>query len=159
MVSFVDALHAADRALGPFHAVVAHSMGAAATLIAANGGLRAERLALVAPPDASKAPGRFVAHLGLPEAVTTGLISELERRYGLGIEAFAGPTVAATVAQPILLVHDVGDVFVPAADGAAIAAAAPRATLVTTRGLGHHRVLRDPDVVGTIRYFIERRPS
>jgi predicted ATPase len=47
----------------------------------------------------------------------------------------------------MLVIHDQDDREVPWADGAAIAAAALDARLVTTHGLGHRRILRDPSVI------------
>jgi hypothetical protein len=46
----------------------------------------------------------------------------------------------------LLVVHDRDDGEVAWRDGAAIAAAWPGARLVTSAGLGHRRVLRDPTI-------------
>ena len=43
------------------------------------------------------------------------------------------------------------------ADGAAVAASWLGAELVTTRGLGHRRILRDPAVVLRVAEFLEAR--
>jgi hypothetical protein len=51
-------------------------------------------------------------------------------------------------------VHDREDKQIPYAMGRAIAAAWPGAELCSTRGLGHQRILRDPDVIGTVMQFL-----
>jgi pimeloyl-ACP methyl ester carboxylesterase len=48
---------------------------------------------------------------------------------------------------PALIVHDRDDPDVPYAHGEEIARAWPGAELMTTSGLGHRSVLRDPEVI------------
>jgi pimeloyl-ACP methyl ester carboxylesterase len=48
---------------------------------------------------------------------------------------------------PMMIFHDQGDLKVPPRHGRAIADTWPGCDLVTTRGLGHHKILRDPQVV------------
>jgi pimeloyl-ACP methyl ester carboxylesterase len=48
---------------------------------------------------------------------------------------------------PALIIHDREDPDVPYAHGEEIAAAWPGAELLTTTGLGHRAVLRDPGVI------------
>jgi pimeloyl-ACP methyl ester carboxylesterase len=48
---------------------------------------------------------------------------------------------------PVLIVHDRDDSDVPYTHGEEIAAAWPGAELLTTNGLGHRAVLRDPAVI------------
>jgi pimeloyl-ACP methyl ester carboxylesterase len=57
---------------------------------------------------------------------------------------------------PTLVVHDRDDAFTPITDGAAIAAAWPSARMRVTAGLGHRRLLRDPDVVSEVVDFVAR---
>ena len=55
---------------------------------------------------------------------------------------------------PLLLVHDGQDAETGWADSEAIARAWPGARLVTTSGLGHRRILRDPEVVAEVTGFV-----
>mgnify|MGYP003291741877 CR=1 FL=1 len=48
---------------------------------------------------------------------------------------------------PLLVIHDREDAEVPWQEGAIIAQAWPGATLSTTSGLGHRRIVHDPAVV------------
>lgn len=145
--------------LGRVHAVVGHSVGGAAAVLATKLGLRAGRLALVAPPTS---PERFAKGfgrlLGMSPDVWQRMIARLEERYGVAMGDLDVPTQAARVAAPILVVHDADDDVVPHADGAGIAAAAPHGTIVTTHGLGHRRVLRSPDVVDAVTAFVAAGP-
>jgi len=141
--------------LGRLHAIVGHSVGGAASLFATRLGLRADRLALVAPP---VSPDRFAVGfgtmLGLDATIQHGMVTRLERRYGLRMEDLNVRADAARFERPLLVVHDVGDRIVPFSDGEAIAHAAPAGTLVSTHGLGHHRVLRAPEVIDAVVPFV-----
>ena len=55
---------------------------------------------------------------------------------------------------PALIVHDADDPDVPYGHGAEIAAAWPAAELVTTSGLGHRGILRDPEVIAPDDEFL-----
>jgi pimeloyl-ACP methyl ester carboxylesterase len=56
-------------------------------------------------------------------------------------------TLARSMSAPALIVHDDGDPDVPYAHGVEIARAWPGAELLTTSGLGHRSVMRDPAVI------------
>lgn len=146
--------------LGPLHAIVGHSVGGAASLFATRFGLRAGRFALIAPPIS---PERFAAGfgsmLGLNAAVQGAMLRRLERRYGIPMEDLDVRADAARIDAPILVVHDVGDRIVPFSDGEAIAHAAPHGALVSTHGLGHHRVLRAPEVAAAVVPFVSEGAS
>lgn len=154
LVDHARALTSVAAHLGPLHAVVGHSVGAAASLFATRLGLNVERLALIAPPfSPQRFMGGFGAMLGLDAGVQRRLVARLERRYGLRMEDLDVRADAARWASPLLVVHDVGDRMVPFADGESIAHAAPAGRLVTTHGLGHHRVLHAPEVTGAVVPF------
>ena len=70
-----------------------------------------------------------------------------ERRLGLAWEELHVPSMAPGIRAPLLVLHDRGDEVIPWSDGEAIAAAWPGAKLVTTEGLGHRRLVQEPEVV------------
>lgn len=148
----------ADR--GPLHGVVAHSMGAAATVHALRQGASVGRLALVSPAASPKAYfTRFGRQAGLTDDAIHTLRRRVEDRVGIPFDDLdIGPTLAQH-AGPVLVVHDRTDREAPYADGAAIAAAAPAGTLYTTEGLGHARILADADVVHTVADFLDPRSA
>lgn len=55
---------------------------------------------------------------------------------------------------PLLVIHDRGDAEIPWQDGRVIAQAWRGAETLMTDGLGHRRVLRDPDVVAAAVAFV-----
>jgi len=153
----------ADHA-GPLRGLVAHSGGAAVSGWAVREWARRgfvdvpDAIALIAP---AARPAAWVEHfsraLGLSEAARAAMRRQLRRRAGEPPEAFDLPALAGELSAGALIVHDRGDAEVPWADGAAVAGAWPGAELVTTHGLGHRRILRDPAVVARITDFLAER--
>jgi pimeloyl-ACP methyl ester carboxylesterase len=152
---FADAIESAVALLGPFHAIVTHSMGGAAMLWANRPVPLAERLVMIAPPidlrDFTRTLSRI---LGLPEDVRGRVHRRIGERFGVALEDVQGPRIASTMHGPLLVVHDEEDRDVPIACGEAVANAWPGAELVRTRGLGHHRILRDEATKDLIVRFV-----
>ena len=63
-------------------------------------------------------------------------------------------TVRAACDLPLLIVADEEDLETPIEDSETVAAAWPDSRLVRTSGLGHRRILRDPEVVGRVVEFL-----
>jgi pimeloyl-ACP methyl ester carboxylesterase len=156
VLELADALAAVVAAHGPAHAVVAHSLGATATAFALRNGLLPGRLAFVAPmADPLPYTRAFAGRLGFSEGVRTRLVTRIERRVDMPLSAFDVPAMARRIATPpLLLVHDRLDAETGWTDSAAIARSWPDARLVTTTGLGHRRILRDPAVVAEVTEFV-----
>ncbi|RDK07119.1 alpha/beta fold hydrolase [Cupriavidus lacunae] len=141
---------------GPVHAVVAHSLGGAATALALREGLPASAAVLVgSPADMHAACASLAWQLGVGPAVLARMQRQSERWLGMPWSAFNVPDVGRTrPVPPTLVIHDRDDKEVRWEDGAAIAGAWPGARLETTTGLGHRRILHDPAVIGRIADFI-----
>jgi len=146
---WVRALFTASASLGPWHGVVAHSLGALAVSHAAARGLSAERLALVAP---SPPPALFLrwyaAGLGLDDALAERMERAIVHREGVGVEQFAPDWLGPRVTQPTLVLHDADDRTAPLATSRALATALIHGRLHLTQGLGHRRILEDAAVIG-----------
>jgi pimeloyl-ACP methyl ester carboxylesterase len=157
---FADAVTRARDAFGPFHAIVTHSMGGAATLWANRHGPLAVRIVMVAPPiDLRDFTRVFSRMLGLPEEVRARVHERLAARFGVPLAEVQAEAVARTMRVPALVVHDEDDRDVPVACGEAIARAWPGAELVKTKGLGHTRILRDPHTRDLVVRFVSQPPA
>lgn len=152
----VDAIRAVADAAGPFHTVIGHSLGATACALAVKSGLPVSRVVLLAPAaELEKYSGRFARILHIPPTVRDSMKRRLVRRYKIAWTDLRIPGSPLAGAVSLLVFHDRGDVRVPLRDGLEIVASWPRAELVCTRGLGHHRILRDPKVIArTIRFLV-----
>jgi pimeloyl-ACP methyl ester carboxylesterase len=142
---------------GPAHAVISHSGGCAATALAVREGLAADRLVFVAPmADPANMLDVFAHVLGLGPRTERRFRRRLELAAERSMTEFDLPAraVEAEKLPPLLVIHDRDDREVPCAHGRAIAAAWPRARLEVTTGLGHRRLLADPEVIRKVVAFV-----
>jgi len=155
IVHFAAALTAVVRREGAPHAIVAHSLGAAATARAMAQGLPAQRVVFLGPTGGPRDwAERFRGQLGLSLTTMARLRLRSERWLGASWDEFDVAWLAKGQRAPLLLLHDRDDPEVPWSDGAGIAEAWPGARLVTTEGLGHRRILRDASVVSQAVEFV-----
>jgi pimeloyl-ACP methyl ester carboxylesterase len=155
LFEFARALRAIVEAFGPAEAVIAHSLGAAATARALGEGLSVGRVVFIAPPaDPVDWTRRFADRWGLAPEVVGAMQARSERRLGVLWSDLNVPRLASALAIPLLVIHDRADHEVPCSDGAAIAGAWPNARLLATHGLGHRRILRDASVVEEAVSFV-----
>jgi pimeloyl-ACP methyl ester carboxylesterase len=136
-------------------AIVGHSLGANAAAHAASRGVPAQRLVLLAPPASPREYTRLFAQVfGLSEATRARMQARIEAREGILMAQFEPAAVGPRIPCATLVVHDRGDSVNPFADGQAFAGAIAQARLVPTQGLGHRKLLKDPDVVREVAAFL-----
>jgi hypothetical protein len=97
---------------------------------------------------------RFARTVALDDRDRASLEGLLAARSGvnpaaLGIDQLVGQRETA-----LLVIHDHGDPEVPFEHGARLAQAWREATLRSTEGLGHRRILRDANVIGLTVGFV-----
>ncbi|MEM7584193.1 MAG: alpha/beta hydrolase [Acidobacteriota bacterium] len=157
----VDAVAAMVRHEGGVAAIVAHSLGAAATTLAlGRPGTPpdVERLVYLSPSvDMTHVTSRFGEMTGFNDDVIRRLRSGLEQRFAFRWQDLEGLGMAPTMRLPLLVVHDRDDPEVPWREGRALVQAWPNARLEATRGLGHRRILRDDAVVAEVTRFVSAR--
>lgn len=155
LVHFARAIASVAKAYGPIEAIVTHSMGGASTAWAFRHGPFARRLVMIAPPvDVRDFTRQLSTTLALSAHVRVQVERRLARRLGVAPEELHVARVAPRMTTPLLVVHDVDDREVPVACGELVAQSWPGATLVRTKGLGHQRILRDPQVVAELVRFV-----
>jgi pimeloyl-ACP methyl ester carboxylesterase len=129
-------------------AVIAHSFGVPATVLAAGKGAPLPRAVLISGP-VSMEPylQHFEQLLGLAPAIRTGIRARIRRVLTEGgIDTMELNAVAPRLQGRALVIHDRGDREVRSLRPGA----PPRlagAELLATEGLGHRRLLSDPTVV------------
>ncbi|XVV07619.1 alpha/beta fold hydrolase [Actinosynnema sp. CA-248983] len=153
---FSDALTAVVTHFGPAHSIIAHSMGATAAALAVLDGLTASRLAFISPmADPLAQTHLFADFLGFGPRTHKAFLTRLEHIAGRPMSSFTIPTrTTGRDLPPLLIVHDAKDSQVPHPNGETLTAAWPNATLITTTGLGHHRILTNPEVVDEVVSFV-----
>lgn len=144
-----------DRRFGPAAAVIGHSFGGGATGLALARGLRADCAILVAPAaDPVDAGRRFARAVGLGEHLRDRMFAAFETDLSMRFDDLQAERNAPSIARPALIVHDLEDREVPWCEGERWARYWPGARLLSTRGLGHHRVLDDPRVIAAALDFL-----
>ncbi len=155
LTDLADCIAAAAATTGPVHALIAHSFGAAASLLAFHrGGVAARRNIMLAPNvliDDSVA--RFARVVALDERDRTTLEYALADHTGLGLEALRLDALVGERDSALLVVHDRADREVPFHHAERLAATWRNATLHPTEGLGHRRILRDEAVIADVAEF------
>ena len=163
-IECADAIAAMIAAHGPAHAVVAHSLGANSTVLAAAAGAPVGRLVFLAPM------GEFPLYLDLFAArhnfgrrIHAGLHRRLEARIGMQLHE-TNMTWTGRLANypPLLLIHDPDDPDSPHAASERVASAWPGSQLLSTRGLGrlaHYRILRHRPAISAGLEFIGEPPA
>ncbi|MFT7775288.1 alpha/beta fold hydrolase [Roseateles sp.] len=149
------ALRAVMTAIGNVHAVIGHSMGSAAALLAFAHGLQVKRS----------------VHLAGPSSLTP-MVKGLAQAHGLGpadaaalagwVEAFIGTRMAYVdlerlqhgLRHPGLIVHDPEDRTVPFVASEALHQAWAGSRLERATGLGHRRLLADAGVIARSVAFV-----
>lgn len=148
LTAFVRAIGACAEAVGPLHAIIGHSMGSDATIMALARGVAAERVVLFGP---TSRPAEYLLHfadaIGLPDRAAAIMRRRLGERYKLRWEDVDMPRIAEGLDVPVLIVHDKDDKDAAWKDGLELSQHWRGAEMVTTEGLGHRRTLRDPSVI------------
>lgn len=149
LTDHADSVLAVAAAVGPLHAIVAHSFGAAAVLLAHHRGtLGAKRTVMIAPNALiDDVLAGFARSLGLDDRDRAAFEHQLARQSGVAIASLAPEQLVGARDGALLIIHDRADREVAFAQGERLAALWPSAVLHATEGLGHRRILRDPGVV------------
>jgi pimeloyl-ACP methyl ester carboxylesterase len=160
VLQFAAAIRAAADSAGGLAGVVAHSMGAAAVAVACAGGLSVPRLVFFAPPlDFEGFWSRFREMFEVGPELWARMVASSERRMGKTFEQASPRAHVARMEGQLLVFHDEGDREIPPAQGEALARQWRGATFVRTQGLGHMRILKDPELAKRAAAFLAGAPS
>ena len=89
----------------------------------------------------------FVRRVKLPLRFVDEIAAVISKRVGRNVRSFAAKASTVNIHQRVLVIHDVADNEVSWNAGAQYAMLAPNARMLTTTGLGHHRVLNDESTI------------
>ena len=152
LTDHADAVVDVAKAVGSLHAIVAHSFGAPAVMLAfSRGGVDAPRNVFLSPnalvPNSVE---RFCTSLGLDAGERALFEHQLATSAGISVENLRLPHLLGERDSSLLVIHDIEDREVPYAHGDRLAQLWPNAHLITARELGHRRILRDPVVIDQV---------
>lgn len=155
---------------GRFEAIVAHSGGVLASFVAARDGVAVGRLVAISGSYSwTHVFATFVRAAELPRrtaaTVQRRILSSTFAHLRDAPRYFVAELDPTDTVTPLLVIHDELDQAVGIDEGRTIADAHNGPTeLVVTHGLGHSRILDDPNVVARVRAFVsgeafEREPA
>ena len=159
-LSSAPAIAASIRAVeareGPFHAIVAHSLGALASTCALGRGVNVGKVVFLgACCWVEPLLIKFVEKLDLSGETTHELFEYSAGEFGL--EEISAESVAPRLGgTAAILMHDPNDLEMPYDHSVAIAAAWPNALLVPAPGVGHRRILRSREIIARTLKHIEK---
>lgn len=156
MLEFADCISYLDKKYGPFEAIIAHSIGGAATLNAINQGVKTKKVVLLGVPGYLKdVILDFCNKLGLNQGVLNRIIAHLKKEYAEDYEQFSTTRLAEKMTIPGLIVHDVDDKDVDIAYARENHRVWKNSRLIETNGLGHRLILSDEQVINEVLSFIK----
>lgn len=155
LVQMVQSLEAIADAYGPLHAVIGHSLGGAACLIAAAQGLPSEYVVtLNAPADILQVMEDTMGSMGLRKKSIAKIWAGLESRFGIQLSDYQPYQQAYRIKQKVLLIHDLDDKEVSWKDQELLQQKIRYAEVLTTKGHGHYRILRHTQAILKTRQFL-----
>ncbi|MCH7880733.1 MAG: alpha/beta hydrolase [Proteobacteria bacterium] len=157
LYEMAEALEIFAESLGMLDAVVTHSLGGPVAALALRDNPIAKKMICISPPASmDRLFQHFVDLLSIPDKVTTHILSLAKQEFGK--EIMRDLSLIENIKSllcPGLIIHDEDDQDVSIADALELAQHWPQAELLKTTGLGHRRILRDPQVIDKLLEFIQ----
>ena len=151
---FVKTIHAIGGIYGKAALAIGHSLGGAAVTLAQGEHWRAERIVVIAPPSNMEAAAeRFMRFVHLGPHLRDRFLGWHEQVTGVNVRDLDVRRHLPALGQPCLIVHDLDDFEVPWGEGELYARHWHNASLLTTQGLGHHKILDAPEVIDAVLAF------
>ena len=147
----------------PVHSVIAHSFGGMALCNAVHRyDLKVNRSVLIAAPFTMKyIIDSFAAIMNITQKVSDLMVERISKRfmeelevnvYELSVDSFA-----KSLNFPFLVIHDRDDKDIAYSEGEGYANDLPDVEFVTTEGLGHRQILKEPEIMNKIIEFASAR--
>lgn len=152
---YTAVIHQLTGALGPLHAIVAHSLGSFASLYAFHQqpALQVNKLVIMAPPGEALDFITFYQNTLKLSNRTIGLVlGYFKKAFDNPITFFSTPKFAHHVHIPCLIIHDEEDTETAFQYSVLIHDAMKRSRLMRTKGIGHN--LKSPLVLKEVVDFI-----
>jgi pimeloyl-ACP methyl ester carboxylesterase len=162
IVEFEDTLKKIVALKGIPEAVIAHSFGGGAVLMAAMNGLPVKKLINISSPTiGDEIIATYLRAIQGSPATGTYFKDFVLRTYGRPFDQFTALHFIRHLPAPLplMLVHDASDREVSLAHAEALVRVYPAAKLFRTEGLGHTRILKDNEVIRACETFITTQSS
>jgi len=161
LLEFCDTLIAIQQKIGKVHTVMAHSFGAMAALTATQRGFSPQQMVLFGPHlDAHEMHKTYSELLNLNPKLSDRFRDIIEKRMMSILKVddvwkFLSPaSLLEKNRYKGLLIYDLDDEEIPQQQFKDVETHWPNARTIITKGLGHHRILKDKKVIESVLTFM-----
>lgn len=155
MPHFIEAIEVLEKQYGPFEAVIGHSLGGMAALKAVSDGLPVKKLVIIGTANSvTRITRDFARNMKMNDKVAAKMKSYFDKKFGVDMDSLSGAVSAEGVEIPTLVIHDEDDVDVRIKSAYEIHEKLKNSEIFTTKGLGHRRILGNPEVINKIIDFL-----
>jgi pimeloyl-ACP methyl ester carboxylesterase len=154
---FYETIRILEGIIGPFHGVIAHSLGASASFsYFSKKGEHKTKLFLIAPGfDLLTIFYESALAIGLSGKIIDQVIGRVEGRFKMPLKDYAPINLIDESKSEILFIHDNQDMSVPLKNNISVYEQVSNSELYRTEGLGHIRILKSIDVIAKAIKFFE----
>jgi len=154
----IKSLETVAETYGPVYGIVGHSFGGMVATLALKQGLPVNRVVCIGTPGSLYGLlERFTSLLAIPKATLSRLHQMIVHNFSNDIwDRVSLVSATRDLSTPALIIHDDLDLDVDWKEAEAIANSWQSARFMKTSGLGHRRILRDPDVVTAVVSFLNK---
>lgn len=150
IIDFKNTMLALEKIHSKPHAVIAHSLGGAASLFAITEGMCIDRLVTISTPTTgNQIIQEFSSRLGASSESSEALKKYIERRLHKPFDEFMASHFVKQINPGLrwLIIHDEDDKEAPVDNARLLNECYTTSEIYITRGLGHVRILKDEEVI------------
>ena len=155
MPHFIEAIEVIEKQYGPFETIIGHSLGGMSALKAISNGLSVQKLVIIGTANSvTHITREFARNMKMNNKVAAKMKSYFDKKFEVDMDTLSGAVSAEGVKVPTLVIHDEDDVDVHISSAYEIHEKLENSELYTTEGLGHRRILGNPEVINKIIQFL-----
>lgn len=159
VANFADVVLDLGARDGGYVAAVTHSLGGPAVALALTRGLALQKAVFISPPvDLENFWHLFLKNIRVGPKHEGRLLERAARSFGVQRGELAMASTLTKAPVPFLVVHDEHDDKADFKLTESLLQQTSTGTLFRTQGLGHNRILRDPEVLATVARFVGPAP-
>ncbi len=157
ILEFTEVISALSEEFVEFDALIGHSFGGAASLLALErfDNIKAKKVITIGTPNKMKnVLSAFSNHMELPKSVLLEMNNILFEKFNRDFSSISMEELFAVLEVDGMVIHDLNDRVVPFKSALEVHEKNPSVKLLKTQELGHVRVLRDKHVHKEILDFL-----
>jgi len=160
VLEFIEIIKDMDKRMGPFEAIIGHSLGGIAAGKSITSGIKTKALVTIGSPTSFNFILKEFGEIINASAKILEYIKTFTENYAQGKAAdFSLVDIGHLIQIPGLIFHDQDDKEAAFDQAAPFANSWKKGTFIQSRGLGHTRILRDKNTITHICDFVDNVKS